>query len=549
MFDSQRKTANVMPAGEQKTVESNGVTFSSDGKGRYHISGTASAPTSIRFNLVSGFTTPISVSNGGLGTLSFFNNLNYAVSLTFCNGATNVDSWQMSTANRTSTAYNAVGNKYVDNVVITVTSGATVDITIMPEFTNDGVLPESFEPHWQHSLRKLGTSTDTLTTLPVDVYADGTNATVGLVGNMSQTGTPSPATPIQPQECGERTGNLFDYSKITVGKYINASGEEVASTGTGEDTLSHSDFMEIVSNQGYTFYKEKQNGASSTNNAFCWFDENKNLISRDLWDGFYNVDNIQHTSVAPSNAKYLIINFRGTYYNTSILNLGNIVLPEPYGYKIPILSGGTTTPVYLGEVETTRRIRKLVLTGSETVFSSAQTNTSGLYCFVYDYAALSMDDIINYLDDMSTIPYPFFVSSHFKMKTATKPDSFKDIADGEVGANSNATGVGTPNRFIVFCKSGITTAADFKAYLAAQYAAGTPVCVWYVLATETTGIVNEPIRKIGDYADTVSGITIPTITGKDSFDILTTLKPSEVSLAYTGWHDASVKERVNGQWE
>ena len=61
--------------------------------------------------------------------------------------------------------------------------------------------------------------------------------------------------------------------------------------------------------------------------------------------------------------------------------------------------------------------------------------------------------------------------------------------------------------------------------------------------------LNEPIRKIGDYADTVSGITIPTITGKDTFDVETTLKPSEVELTYTGWHDANVKESDGSDWQ
>ena len=36
-------------------------------------------------------------------------------------------------------------------------------------------------------------------------------------------------------------------------------------------------------------------------------------------------------------------------------------------YKIPISSANTTTLVYLGEVETERRIRKMVLTGQENI--------------------------------------------------------------------------------------------------------------------------------------------------------------------------------------
>jgi hypothetical protein len=90
--------------------------------------------------------------------------------------------------------------------------------------------------------------------------------------------------------------------------------------------------------------------------------------------------------------------------------------------------------------------------------------------------------------------------------------------------------------------------SDFAAYCAQQYANGTPVTVLYVLTTPETGIVNEPLMKIGDYADTVSSITVPMITGRDTFDVDTTLKPSEASLNYTGWHDATVQEWDGSQW-
>ena len=97
-----------------------------------------------------------------------------------------------------------------------------------------------------------------------------------------------------------------------------------------------------------------------------------------------------------------------------------------------------------------------------------------------------------------------------------------------------------------------SNASNFKTYLAKQYAAGTPVCVWYVLANEETGIVNEPLMKIGDYADTLSmeqaGVQIPTNKGSTTLDVLTAVKPSEVSLSYTGWHDATVKEWDGSQW-
>lgn len=57
-----------------------------------------------------------------------------------------------------------------------------------------------------------------------------------------------------------------------------------------------------------------------------------------------------------------------------------------------------------------------------------------------------------------------------------------------------------------------------------------------MLATEETGIVNEPLMRIGDYADTVSyeqaGVQIPTARGTNTLDVLTDVKPSNVYLKY-----------------
>lgn len=81
--------------------------------------------------------------------------------------------------------------------------------------------------------------------------------------------------------------------------------------------------------------------------------------------------------------------------------------------------------------------------------------------------------------------------------------------------------------------------ADFYADLWASIAGGgTPVTVWYVLAEPETGIVNEPLMKIGDYADTVSfaqaGVTIPTVNGANVLDITSPVKPSEMYIKGKG---------------
>lgn len=75
-------------------------------------------------------------------------------------------------------------------------------------------------------------------------------------------------------------------------------------------------------------------------------------------------------------------------------------------------------------------------------------------------------------------------------------------------------------------------------WLAAQYAAGHPVTVWYVLAEPETAIVNEPLMKIGDYADTISfaqsQVAIPTASGANVLDMTSPVKPSEVYVKGKG---------------
>ena len=399
---------------------------------------------------------------------------------------------------------------------------------------NEGSTALPYEPYgntWQtKSPLKYGTSTDTLTTLPDDLYADGTAATVGFVGNMSQTGTPTPQNPIQPSETGERTGNLFDISTVTLGKYINSQGQEVESTASANiSKLNHTDYISVISGEPYIYNYEKGVAVSNTI-ALCWFDAQKLIISRDTLN--VTTDTYSISATAPNNAKYCIINFTGYPVSNSCLtfNRGSTALPyEPHGYKIPISSANTTTPVYLGQVESTRQIKKLVLTGEESITRSGAISNC-YYISVSDYLYARATKIA--------------ICTHYEVQANV--NGAAEMIDKRLSFYANQ---GTISHIMYIRDASFATKEDLASYLAAQYAAGTPVTVWYVLAEPTTGIVNEPLRKIGDYADTVSGISIPTITGKDTFDVETTLKPSEVSLAYTGWHDASVKEWDGSEWQ
>ena len=67
--------------------------------------------------------------------------------------------------------------------------------------------------------------------VPVEILADGTPILDFLIsGNMEQSGTPTPQTPIQPQECGDLSENIYDASNPNIFKgFYDATSNRLAS--------------------------------------------------------------------------------------------------------------------------------------------------------------------------------------------------------------------------------------------------------------------------------------------------------------------------------
>ena len=122
--------------------------------------------------------------------------------------------------------------------------GSTVDSWFNGLMLNTGSQPLPYEPYssevWHdipHYIHK--TSTDTLTTLPADIYANDTTATVGVKGQMEQTGTgtttiPSKSVVVQSLETGTNYTkfNIADFPNIVVGDKvtINVGGTNYSLT-------------------------------------------------------------------------------------------------------------------------------------------------------------------------------------------------------------------------------------------------------------------------------------------------------------------------------
>lgn len=330
-----------------------------------------------------------------------------------------------------------------------------------------------------------------------------------IYGNTFQDGIPTPDNPIMPEGTGDRTGNLclvsqsnsIYYSRLNKysvsGNSVNITGEALfgficaVSPNTEYSVSARADksgaqirireYSDIPTEWQTNFVKQSVNISLTTYNSA--------------------------TFTTDTSTNYLLVVFYTPYTVSSIeiynimLNTGSTAKPyEPYGYKIPISSANTTTPVYLGEVQSTRRIKKLVLTGEENIKSGTG--------FIYVVA----NDAASYTTSARCI------CTHYPQE----------------GTESC---INTTNQIRFYVNSDVDT---FKAYLAAQYAAGTPVCVWYVLKNEETAVVNEPLMKIGGYADSVdfsqAGVEIPTLKRPNTteIDITTSLPPSEVYAKYRG---------------
>lgn len=376
--------------------------------------------------------------------------------------------------------------------------------------------------------REYGTDTDTITSLPKTIIGDGQPiSSYTIKGNMTQSGTPTPSNPVYPQETGEKTANLFDTGTVVKGRidngnvgYSSNTTELTVTTNSISCTTNYafrgfsSDFIPISTANLYMSYES----SSATYIVAVYYDSSKTWLNSDV---SIPSQSKYASLTVPTGAAYIRFSFTfstaGTYtVSNFMLNTGSTVLPyEPYGYKIPILSNGTTYPAYLGQVQTTRQIKQLVLTGEENIQKGG--GSAPYRVPVADFMGTGTEIICissHYLGVSSAATW----SAYDYMISFTESDTgYLRIRDVDYANQSTA---------------------QFKAYLASQYSAGTPVTVWYVLATPTTGIVNEPIRKIGTYTDTVTNpITIPTSGTAQTFDVDTTLKPSEVSLTYHGWHE------------
>lgn len=377
---------------------------------------------------------------------------------------------------------------------------------------------DTFAELWGRKLSNAYTVATYIGTLPATLT--GTKAgyleSYKIYGNTAQDGTPTPENPIMPSGAGERTENLFDAATVYGSMYDSATGVLVGAASVL--TTIRNSFASSMVGVPITISIHADDVPVTRVYIRCTIG-GTNIDSNAIASGRTGTMTVTVTPTSV-NDDWRITFGTGTgnlTLSSIMLNLGSTALPyEPYGYKLPLTVNGVEYPIYLGEVETTRKVKKLVLTGEETW----------------------------YFFNLGEVVWQFYTNNIISGLASSS--CMSNIA--EYGVTGNTRVDYDYGAYLVLSGRGVAfqmrgskdTFVDvdaWKVYLAQQYAAGTPVTVWYILAEPETGIVNEPLMKIGDYADTVSmeqaGVSIPTAPGETTISWAGEgLAPSEVELTY-----------------
>lgn len=338
-----------------------------------------------------------------------------------------------------------------------------------------------------------------------------------LWGNTVQSGTPTPSNPVEVNGVGERTKNLLEMQAVTrtrrgITFTINAD-KSVTVTGTATG-LTYSILM---------------GGGASTNNLNDYstpiFKAGDSLIfttgapvslQARYTDGTYS-------NSIPNNQAITLKKDVGLIYTqvSSSETIDYTIYPmirlstvsstdyEPYGYKIPINCDSKIKNIYLNEPlhkindyadilsyqdhNVVRKIKKRVFDGTENWSEGASSKS---YRFAIKIGDATQSDLTVGVRSICT---------HFPL-----------VATGQTFTVDNCYTIASDKSFV--CRlDGSVRLADFKSYLQQQYANGTPVTIWYVLANEETEQIKAPDILVDKY----TSITVDTEVQPSQVDFST----------------------------
>lgn len=385
-----------------------------------------------------------------------------------------------------------------------------IDVELKNIILNSGSTPLPYEPYGYQEGWEVRDNQDrimwgredefhtTTGTLPFKGYGLPVKVK-SLLGNTFQNGIPTPETPVMPEFVGVRDENIVDIQDKFDVRWALPDTEMLTQlnnlpsgsyTFSAEFILTERDDVSDESDRGITFV----NSSGSIRCMTSWGSAQVGTIVKDEY-----TFTITPSSAGNFTAAYFYGCGNNTNGTTGYATIKNIRIDT--GYRIPITNAGQTTTVYLSEVPTVRRIRKMrLLNPSITV----QTETG--YRLV------------------------FSISEHPALQYASG-GGFCNIAEWQGDYDKIGFVASVTYAYITQNIAEWATVEGATAWLEEN-----EVYIWYVLAEPEIRIVNEPLAKIKDYADELNDTVatlpeIPTTIGQNTLTVDTTLAPSKLDVS------------------
>ena len=262
--------------------------------------------------------------------------------------------------------------------------------------------------------------------------------------------------------------NLFDIDSCIANTYINSEGATNASA-----SWKCSGFIPVSPNTGYVFTVDTTSGASAKH-CFYAQAQTESFISY--------IDSGSQTFTTPPNARYMRISVRKESAQAQ-LELGTTATTYA-----PYYDGGTATAEMLLKVGDYQDVQSII--------DGAVMRNVGVKV---------LDGTENWFAYASGAGYQTTVQD---MPPSNSGAYFCTHAIAVSAIYSKGIRFGANNKTIYWCQinTTFTTLDIFKAWLADQYAAGTPVIVIYPLATPTTETVTGQTMQV-QQGDNVVEIT------------------------------------------
>ena len=308
-----------------------------------------------------------------------------------------------------------------------------------------------------------------------------------IYGESVQDGTPTPDTPIEIESIGERTKNLVNWDLILESKHISKIENGYYSENyavNGENAIVEHLKNVLKPNVTYTLSRIYTGTVNASNGLITIRNSNGSVISVSAGEGLKSKTfSLTQEEIDSINYVYLYFNTEGATITNLMLEEGDIVTNyEPYGYKIPVRARGENLIDYKKAYSSYGTFSFIdngfEYVGKWMIHIPVSLEIGKYYTF--------SSDITGYLEG-STYPYWVIHYTDGTFSNATKLGYYV-LCEKEMDRISlyvsNATEVTSIITNIQLEEGKVTT--EYEPYVE-------PV---------TTNIyLDEPLRKVGDYAD------------------------------------------------